>query len=74
MESRKDEGGLSKSGEVDQPCKVVTSKRRRCLSEEPEITKGGEKSIDAILWLYMSVSVSIRVWSYSYSRKTHPLL
>jgi hypothetical protein len=54
MESRKDEGGLSKSGEVDQPCKVVTSKRRRCLSEEPEITKGGEKSIDAILWLYMS--------------------
>jgi hypothetical protein len=57
MESRKDGGGLSKSGEVDQPCGVVMSKRRRCLSEEPEITKGGEKSIDAILWLYVSVSV-----------------
>lgn len=41
---------LSKSGDVDQPWDVEISSMRRCLSDEPERTKGGLKSIDAILY------------------------
>jgi hypothetical protein len=39
----------SYSAEVDQPLRVVMSKRRRCWSEEPETMNGGLKSTDAIL-------------------------
>ena len=39
----------SYSGEVDQPWRLVMSKRRRCLSDDPERTMGGLKSMDAIL-------------------------
>ena len=34
---------------VDHPWRVVTSSRRMCLSEEPDMTMGGLKSIAAIL-------------------------
>ena len=64
-------GALSKSGEVDQPWEVVMSKRRRCLSEEPETTRGGVKSIDAILRGWVSVSY-VRT-KYPIGRHKHTL-
>ena len=35
--------------EVDQPWSVETSSRRMCLSDEPDITNGCLKSIEAML-------------------------
>jgi hypothetical protein len=43
-------GLCSYSGEVDQPWRDVISNRRRCLSEDPERTYGGLKSIEAMLF------------------------
>ena len=54
-----EEGALLKWGEVDHPREVMMSKRRRCLSEEPETTKGGAKSMEAILCGGGIVSVSM---------------
>jgi hypothetical protein len=39
----------SYSGEVDQPWRLVMSKKRTCLSDDPERTIEGLKSMDAIL-------------------------